>query len=97
LKKNNSKLLGLLALVAALLVAAIFIFFHGKQLPEHEALQIAQNYIGQHYDWAGAAKYNIKRENGFWEVTITAPHNLPNGTQILSVEVNDKGQITAFM
>jgi hypothetical protein len=97
MKFARSNMVRLLALAGIILFAAIFVFIRSKRLPEQAALRIAHTYIAQRFDWADSAKYDIERVNGFWEVTVTAPQDLPTGTRILSVEINDSGRVTGFM
>ena len=84
-------------LIGLISVASILGFSRSSRLPEAEALRIARAYIGERIDWAPSARYDITRDKGFWEVSVTAPQDLPDGTRILSVQINDKGQVTAFM
>ena len=82
-----------ITLMVAGIVFGSFRFF---RLSKTEASRLAENYIAEHYEWAHRATYSLKRGFGAWQVTVETPDDVYPAS-ILSIEVSDKGSVTAFM
>lgn len=62
-----------------------------------EVTRIAHDYIAAKYSWADKAAYEVRKDKENWTVTVHPPAPAAEGTTILFIEIDRKGQVVGFL